>query len=60
MTGEREYVAPKEYAGRVGVSVQTIYRRIAAGRLPVVRIGRRGLRIHVPAARDTTARSAPR
>jgi predicted site-specific integrase-resolvase len=47
---ERRSLSPKEYALRHGVSTRTVHRWIKSGRLHVLRITKRTIRI-VPIAR---------
>ena len=39
--GERRWLSVTELAGELGMSPMTLYRAIAAGEFPAVRIGRR-------------------
>lgn len=45
MTVERRHLSPKEYAQRHGVSTRTVHRWIKEGRLVVVRMTKRTIRI---------------
>lgn len=48
---EREYLTIAEVALRLGISVPTVRRKIAAGELPAVQLGGPGTAIRIPHAR---------
>jgi excisionase family DNA binding protein len=48
-THEREWLAPKEVAYRLGVHVASIYRAVESGRLPSLRLSNTGA-IRIPAS----------
>ena len=49
MTQLRRYLTPAEAAAQLGVSADTIRRRIRSGELPAIRVSPRVIRIPVPA-----------
>ncbi len=51
VTPEPRYVSPKEFVEQIGgrINLDTVYREIAAGRLPAVRVSKRKFLIPVDA-----------
>ena len=50
-----EFLSPKEFAGRSGLSLSTVHRRLAADDIPHLQLGGRRHRLLIPCAALTAA-----